>query len=181
MKLQLSLLSTLLLASASTFAVEPPVTVNGGNINFEGELVNAACAVDVNSANQKVELGQYRTATLAKAGDKTTPVSFKINLVDCDPEVQATAAVAFNGQTKDVSGNLLTTNSGGNGVAATNVGIEISDSISGPLVLNGANFSTPKNLMPGNNTMYFSARYVATGVATPGAANSAATFVVRYE
>jgi len=178
MKLKLTLLSSLLLSSASTFAV----TIAGGSINFEGELVNAACAVATDSTNQTVVLGQYRTASLAQAGDRTAPIPFQINLVDCDPEVQATAAIAFNGQTTDANANLLATNASGlNSTAAENVGIEISDSTSTPLMLNGTGFSTPITLSPGNNSLNFSARYVATGASTPGTANAAATFVINYE
>lgn len=178
--LNLTLLSTLL-CSVSAFAADP-VTVNGGTVHFTGELVNAACAVSTASANQTVELGQYRTASLAAVGEKTTPVPFKIQLVDCDPTVQATAAVAFYGQTSDANPELLAVSAGGtNATAAQNVGIEVADDKSKILGFGGDDFSTPKALLEGNNDLNFSARYVATGVATPGTANADATFVVKYE
>lgn len=178
--LQLTLLSTLL-CSASVFAANP-VTVDGGTVHFTGKLVNAACAVSTESANQTVELGQYRTASLATAGEKTAPVPFKIQLVDCDPSVQATASVAFYGQTTDVNPELLTVSAGGsNATAAKNVGIEVSDAKSKILGFGGEDFSNPKTLLEGNNDLNFSARYVATGAATPGTANADATFVVKYE
>ncbi|ENV91980.1 type 1 fimbrial major subunit FimA [Acinetobacter bereziniae] len=182
MKLSLLKIATLsaLAISGSAFAADA-VTVNGGTVHFTGELVNAACAVSTESANQTVDLGQYRIARLEAAGDKTTPVPFQIKLVDCDPTVQATAAVAFYGQAETSNPNLLTVSAGSNATSATNVGIEISDDTSKILGVSGSSFSTPKNLIAGDNTLQFSARYVATGKSTPGQANADATFVVKYE
>ena len=39
-------------------------TVNGGTVHFKGEIVDAACAVSLNSFDQIVSLGQVRTAKL---------------------------------------------------------------------------------------------------------------------
>ena len=183
MKLGLLSISALSALAISTSALAAdPVTVNGGTVHFTGEIVNAACAVSTESANQTVDLGQYRTARLALAGDKTTPVPFQIKLVDCDPTVQATAPVSFYGQTDPTNAQLLAVSAGGtNSTAATNVGIELSDDVSKILGLGGTDFSTPKNLIEGDNVLQFSARYVATGASTPGQANADATFVVKYE
>ena len=184
--MKLALLSTATLSaltlSVSAFAADP-VTVNGGTVHFTGEIVNAACAVSTESSNQTVDLGQYRTARLAVAGDKTnSQYRFQIKLVDCDPTVQATAAVAFYGQSVTSNANLLSVAAGGtNSTSATNVGIEIADDTSKILGVTGASFSTPKTLITGDNTLQFSARYVATGASTPGQANADATFVVKYE
>lgn len=174
--------ASVLLVSSSVFALDPPVTIQGGTVHFTGELVNAACAVSTDSANQTVNLGQYRTAKLATSGDKTTPVPFQIKLVDCDPAVQATAAVAFYGQTVLGNPNLLAVSSGGgNATAAQNVGIEVADDLSKALGFGGLDFSAAKKLNTGSNVLNFSARYVATGISTPGLANADATFVVKYE
>lgn len=185
MKLQMTLVSSLLLASASAFAADP-VTVNGGTVNFEGEFVNAACAVATQSANQTVVLGQYRSATLAQSGDTTSPVPFTIRLTDCDETVQATASVSFNGSALGVNQELLSvnaagSNSGGNAVVAQNVGIQITDHTQKILGFNTGVFSTAKDLIKGDNILEFTARYVATGAVTPGAANATATFLVHYE
>ena len=50
-----SVLSLSGVASAATI-------VNGGKINFTGEIVNAACVVSTKSIDQTVNIGQYRTA-----------------------------------------------------------------------------------------------------------------------
>ncbi|ERK09501.1 Fimbriae-like adhesin SfmA [Pantoea sp. AS-PWVM4] len=92
--------STLVAAVAlmSGVAHADAVSVNGGTVHFEGQLVNAACAVSTQSDNQTVRLGQYRTA-----------------------------AVAFAGQTDATDPTLLAVNSGDNGTMARGVGIEILD------------------------------------------------------
>lgn len=65
--------SVLAMSSAAVSAAEGDesvtTTVNGGVIHFKGEVVNAACAIDSESMNQTVELGQVRSSRLAKAGD----------------------------------------------------------------------------------------------------------------
>ncbi|MEM8370706.1 type 1 fimbrial major subunit FimA [Morganella morganii] len=174
-----SVVSALLFSAAASAA--DPVIVNGGTVHFTGELVNAACAVSTESSNQTVELGQYRTAKLAASGDMSTPVPFKIKLVDCDPAVATTAAVAFSGQSMTGDATLLAVNSGTNAPAAQNVGIQISDTASKVLSPSGADFSATKTLIQGTNVLDFTARYVAKGATTPGQANADETFVVKYE
>ena len=44
--------------------------VNGGTVHFKGEVVEAACAVNMNSADQTVQLGQVRAAKLDADGKK---------------------------------------------------------------------------------------------------------------
>jgi major type 1 subunit fimbrin (pilin) len=157
-------------------------TVNGGNVHFKGELVNAACAVSTDSSNQEVKLGQYRTASFAKTGDTSAKIPFSIVLNDCDPTVAATAAVAFTGQVDAKDNTLLAVASSDNADTATGVGIEILDTASATLAPNGATFSTAQNLVEGTNTLRFTARYKATADTTaPGQANADATFVMKYE
>ncbi len=52
-----SALAAALFAATGSYAA----VVDGGTIHFEGELVNAACSVNTDSADQVVTLGQYRT------------------------------------------------------------------------------------------------------------------------
>lgn len=95
--------SVLAMSSAAVSAAEGDesvtTTVNGGVIHFKGEVVNAACAIDSESMNQTVELGQVRSSRLAKAGDLSSAVGFNIKLNDCDTNVSSNAAVAFLGTT----------------------------------------------------------------------------------
>lgn len=57
MKLKLmtsSVIAGLMFAAGAAHA--DPVSVSGGTVHFEGELVNAACAVSTKSADQTVTL-----------------------------------------------------------------------------------------------------------------------------
>lgn len=184
MKLKLmtsSVIAGLMLVAGSAVAADP-VSVSGGTVHFEGELVNAACAVSTQSADQVVTLGQYRTANFAAVGDTTAQIPFSIVLNDCDPSVAATAAVAFSGQSDLTNDALLAIVSSDNSTTAGGVGIEILDSKSSPLKPDGATFSTAQALVEGTNTLRFSARYKATAAsATPGQANADATFIMKYE
>ncbi|TCM65169.1 major type 1 subunit fimbrin (pilin) [Acinetobacter calcoaceticus] len=182
-------LLTASLITAATFSTvafaadtpKDPVTVNGGTIKFTGEIVNAACAVNTQSANQTVDLGQHRTAALAIKGDKTPVVPFKIALEDCDPTVSATASVAFYGKATADGALLEVSSAGSNSPAAENVGIQITDFSNKVLGFTGTDFSTAKTLNAGKNELGFTAQYVATGTATPGRADAEATFVVKYQ
>ncbi|WP_279051063.1 type 1 fimbrial major subunit FimA [Cedecea davisae] len=184
-KIAASLVATLALVSAAANAADPvvdPVTVNGGTVHFQGELVNAACAVSTQSDGQVVKLGQYRTAAFTKVGDTSSQIPFNIVLTDCDSTVAATASVAFSGQTDATDPTLLAVNSGGNATTAKGVGIEILDRTSKTLAPNGSTFSTAQTLNDGENTIPFTARYKATAAtATAGLANADATFVMKYE
>ena len=176
-----SVVASLMLVAGAAAAADP-VSVSGGTVHFEGQLVNAACAVSTQSANQVVTLGQYRTASFTAVDDTTAQVPFSIVLNDCDPDVAKTAAVAFSGQADNTNPKLLAVTSSDNGTTAGGVGIEILDNTSTALKPDGASFSTAQALVEGSNTLRFSARYRATAAsATPGQANADATFIMKYE
>ncbi|MDU7740469.1 MAG: type 1 fimbrial major subunit FimA [Citrobacter sp.] len=165
-----SVIASLMLVAGAAVAADP-VSVSGGTVHFEGELVNAACAVSTQSSDQVVTLGQYRTASFAAVGDTTAQIPFSIVLNE-----------AFSGQSDITNNNLLAVTSADNGTTASGVGIEILDNTSTALKPDGATFSTAQALVEGTNTLRFSARYKATATsATPGQANADATFIMKYE
>lgn len=174
-----SIIAVSLLSAGMTHAAT--TTVNGGTVRFEGSVVNAACAVDAGSVEQKVQLGQVKTATLSEAGKTSPAVGFNIQLNDCDTTVATKAAIAFSGVTvsADNPTALALENSAAGG--ATNVGVQVLDKAGKALAFDGASFSTAQTLIDGTNILPFQARYVATGVATPGIANANANFKVQYE
>ena len=177
--LAIVVLSALSLSSAAALA--DTTTVNGGTVHFKGEVVNAACAVDAGSADQTVQLGQVRTASLAQEGATSSAVGFNIQLNDCDTTVADKAAIAFLGTAIDGNHpNVLALQSSAAG-SATKVGVQILDRTGAALALDGATFSAQTTLNNGTNTIPFQARYFATGAATPGAANADATFKVQYQ
>ena len=165
--------SVLAMSSAAVSAAEGDesvtTTVNGGVIHFKGEVVNAACAIDSESMNQTVELGQVRSSRLAKAGDLSSAVGFNIKLNDCDTNVSNNAAVAFLGTTVTSNDDTLALQSSAAG-SAQNVGIQILD----------RTFSAKTDLIDGTNILPFQARYIALGQSVAGTANADATFKVQY-
>ncbi|HGU5176604.1 TPA: type 1 fimbrial major subunit FimA [Escherichia coli] len=171
--------SVLAMSSAAVSAAEGDesvtTTVNGGVIHFKGEVVNAACAIDSESMNQTVELGQVRSSRLAKAGDLSSAVGFNIKLNDCDTNVSSNAAVAFLGTTVTSNDDTLALQS-----SAENVGIQILDRTGEVLILDGASFSAKTDLIDGTNILPFQARYIALGQSVAGTANADATFKVQY-
>ncbi|EFI8105282.1 fimbrial protein [Escherichia coli] len=163
--------SVLAMSSAAVSAAEGDesvtTTVNGGVIHFKGEVVNAACAIDSESMNQTVELGQVRSSRLAKAGDLSSAVGFNIKLNDCDTNVSSNAAVAFLGTTVTSNDDTLALQSSAAG-SAQNVGIQILDRTGEVLILDGATFSAKTDLIDGTNILPFQARYIALGQSVAG-------------
>ena len=161
--------------------VSSPQTADGGKVHFKGEFIASACAVENDSQDQTVTLGQYSTKSIKKVGDTTTKVPFNINLVDCDKGAFSNVSVAFSAPSKD--GQLLEVDgSGSNEAVAQGVGIELLDNSMKTIQVAGSTFSTPQTLYDGRNSLNFFARYKATNATvTPGQANATATFKIKYQ
>lgn len=192
--MKLSKISVALITSVSLFsacgayaadeesATTAVVTTQGGTVHFIGSLVNAACAVSTDSADQIVNLGQYRTASMAGVGTTSATIPFTIVLNDCDTEVATTAKVAFSGQLASGNNQLLAVSSSDNTATATGVGIQILDEDSSAMTPDGSTFSKGHTLIDGTNTLNFSARYVSTAATpTAGQANADAVFTMQYQ
>lgn len=172
------LAASLLLANVGAQAASS-VTASGGTIHFTGSLVNAACAVATESADQTVALGEYRTGAFSAVGDKTALIPFEIVLNECDTSVSTAATVTFTGQTDGENSGLFAVNSSSNQTTATGVGIQILDTADKEVTPGTATSSF--TLADGTNTMHYTARYVSTSATpTAGVANADVTFVVNY-
>jgi type 1 fimbria pilin len=158
------------------------VTVNGGTIHFKGSLVDAACSVSTDSADQIVDLGQHPLHIFKAIGDKSEAHPFTIKLEDCDTTIASTASVAFSGVADTTQPDLLAVDSsGGNGSSATGVGIQILDEKSSVVPPDGTTFSAPHTLIDGENILNFKSQYVSTVAApTAGQANADAVFIMQY-
>ena len=177
----ISLAASMMLFSGLAQA-RAPVVIPGGNIHFEGELVQVACAISVQSNSQTVAMGQYHTTLFSNVGDTTPPVPFTLTVNDCDRSVATQASVAFAGKADTVDPTLLALTAGANGTSATGIAIEILDSNSDTLKPDGATYSATRNLASGSNTLHFAARYKATAAEViPGSANADTMFIMKYE
>ncbi|OON40534.1 type-1 fimbrial protein subunit A [Izhakiella australiensis] len=183
-KLALAGMSFSLLISGVAYAADGDTSViaNGGTIHFQGEFINAACAVSTESSNQTVQMGQYRTAAFKAVGDTLTSVPFTISLNECDNSIAKQAQVSFAGQLDATDKTLLALNSAGNASTAKGVALQILDSASNPITPDGSTYSVAQNLINGTNTLRFSANYKSTAEkVTAGQANADATFMIKYQ
>ncbi|WP_289347460.1 fimbrial protein [Pantoea stewartii] len=79
-----TLMPSFFMLAFSGHAAPNKVTVAGGNINFEGAVVAAPCAVDNTSDGQTVRLGQVPANRLSAKGNTSSAVPFNIKLTGCD-------------------------------------------------------------------------------------------------
>lgn len=150
-----------------------------GTVNFTGEILDAACTVDVASQNQSVDLGKYNKSEFTLKGDKTAATGFDIVLKDC-PETVTSAKVRFDGQPDTVDSSLLAVDSSVAG-AATGVAINLMTADKADLPLHGSNSYNYALSSTEDNKLDFYAQYKSTAAAvTAGPANSVATFSVVY-
>lgn len=167
------------LALFSVFCGTAVSTANAadGTIQFNGEIIDAACTVSPASANQTVTLGQVSSSALATVNQRAAATSFQIDLTACPASV-TTASVKFDGNSYQGDSSTLALSPVPG--AATGVGIQIRTATG--LVLPLYYGSTPTALTQGTtNTLKFDAAYVAKSVpVTAGPANAVATFSVIY-
>lgn len=163
---------------SSAMAESTPATVSGGTVNFVGSVVNAACSVSSDSADQTVTLAQVRTARLAEAGQVAgQQQKFEIKLEDCDSTVSQNAAVIFNGASDSTTVGALANTAGAG--SASNVALQLYGPDGTALKVGDTSASTV--LIDGENTLPFSVDYVATaGAATAGNVAATATFNMVY-
>lgn len=179
-----TLISSAIIASALFSGIASAVTVNGGSLEFKGELVNASCAVDTSSANQTINMGQIRTGSFTSVGSTTGPVPFEIRLTGCDTAViggattPPTVKVGFTGVVDSTNANALSVTGTG---AAKGIGLQILDR-SGTAVPFDGTATTELDVVAGNMSIPFNARYISTLAAVvAGSANANATFYLTYE
>ncbi|HEC0404278.1 TPA: fimbrial protein [Klebsiella aerogenes] len=167
-----AVMATTTLAMSNAFAA-------AGTVNFTGEILDAACTVDVNSQNQTVDLGKYNKSEFTTAGDRTAAKKFSIVLKNCPATVSA-AKVRFDGKPEATDSNLLAIDSSVAG-AATGVAINLMTADKVDLPLHGDNGYSYPLITAADNTLDFYAQYKSTSSnVTSGLANSVANFSVIY-
>lgn len=137
-----------LLLTSSMALSQSMAKVDGGSVHFKGTVVNAGCAVDTNSIEQEVSMGQIRRDAFTGVGSWVDPVGFTITLTDCDISVSQSAGVAFQGPS-DIHDPLVFAVANGPG-SAVGVGLGIYDEQSNLIVPNSAPRAY-KTLIDGTN------------------------------
>ena len=165
---KISLGMALLFASASTLAYD-------GTVNFNGEIVDNACAVSGTTGNSMIVLMDAVNKSSFSSGRgvvaATTP--FTLTLTNCPT---TNARVRFEGTQADGYPDALAISGGAKGV-----GIQLYNQDMSKLPLYTA--SNYYQLQEENeaNELNFYASYVATGAAIePGPANASANFTISY-
>lgn len=177
-------LSVALVVASCSFGV----AASDGVINISGRIVNAACKVDVNSANVNVVLPTVSVDAMgATAGNIAGKRPFDINLKDC---VSATSEaqlirVAFYGTPDEVDPTVLK-----NGGDAGGVGVVLlRDDGSSKIDINGGPNKAPSITLPSpaegkkDLTLTFNAAYIASlsgGPVTAGTVVAQATWEIEY-
>jgi type 1 fimbria pilin len=145
-----------------------------GTVHFKGEIIDAPCSIDPNSADQSVDLGQVSNSALANKG-KSTPVPFEILLRNCDISTYKTVTATWSG-TPDVN---MPTAWGITGTAS-GAAIIIRDASEKEIELGKA--SAPTTLTADNTTIAMSAFLQGDGqTVVPGVFTGAADFTLTYQ
>ncbi len=176
-------------AGASLLAISAHAA--DGQINFEGELTAQTCLIDVdgNAANPAiVTLAKVAAAGLQTAGTTAAQRNFNINLKNC-VGVAGTARAFFEDDANFVDSADGTLKNLATGVdAATLVGLQLVDGISGAAIVVGSGLqigatgtNTARDIVADMATLPYAVQYISRGAATAGKVNGSVTYSIVYE
>lgn len=156
------------------------VTVAGGNMRFQGEIIAEACRVEAGSHHMNVIMGQVRSNQFHFVGEEASPTPFEIKLLGCSATVSKHVSVAFHGVADRKNPQLLSVGEG-DGIAS-GVAVAIFDRKNKLLPINGPVHSSTSLPIDGLLSLRFIAKYSSTDlVVTGGRANATALFSLTYE
>ncbi|AHY09669.1 type 1 fimbrial protein [Serratia plymuthica] len=173
------LLLGVLLLGGSAAAATPFDVIEGttGTVSFFGGLLSAPCSLVLDSRDQAIDLGEVSARDFQNAGDRSTPVRFRLSFRNCllgakaladNPAGQRNgdagrlylqgeqaATLVFLGDSDANNPDLLKLNGGVQGI-----GLRLTDQQGRALSLNQQ--SRPYILQPGSNTLWFNAQIEST-------------------
>jgi major type 1 subunit fimbrin (pilin) len=172
-----------MIASAALAAAMPMAShAADGTITFNGTIVAQTCTINGNGSGSKdftVQLPNVSASALSETGQTAGITPFNIALSACSAGTGNVHAYFEPGPTTDVSTGNLTLNAGG----ALNVQIGLLNGDSSPITMgaaDGKQNSRAVAITSGAATLPYFAEYVATGVATAGAAQSSVMYTLVY-
>jgi major type 1 subunit fimbrin (pilin) len=168
---------------AAALAAALPMTSHAadGTITFTGTIVSQTCTINGNGSGSKdfaVALPTVSASALNGAGQKAGRTPFNIQLTACSGTGNVHAYFEPGATTDAGTGNLKL-NAGG----ADMVQIGLLNDDFSPIVMGAADVaqnSHAVSVASGTATLPYFAEYVATGVATAGAANSSVMYTLVY-
>lgn len=155
------------------------VTLPGGNMRFQGNIIAGSCRAEAGDRQMTVNMGQISSNRFHAVGEDTNPVPFDIHLQDCSPAVSERVGVAFHGVADGKNPDVLSVGEGPG--IATGIGIALFD--------NEGRF-VPLNRPPGSRIrrytgpaiLHFVAKYRATGrQVTGGMVSAQVWFSLTYQ
>jgi major type 1 subunit fimbrin (pilin) len=175
-----------LLAVALFGAVAAPTAsfASDGTINFSGMLTDNTCKPSVNGTGKdgQVNLPTVSVDALAKKGDVTGDTHYQIKLSGCTGDLTNVAVYYEAGPTVDYeTGNLV--NALGD---ATNVEVQLLNAADGGKIELGAVDAASQNaaymeIVGGEATLDYVARYYALGPTGPGSVETSVTYSLIYK
>lgn len=178
------LLLSAMIAAAGVVALAPAAYAADGTITFNGSVTANTCTINgsVSPASQSVQLPVVSATTLNGGAGKTAgQTAFQIALANCGGSGSVRAH--FEGPNVDTSNGYLLL-SGTTGVAS-NVEIQLLNSLSQPILANAVDGSQNTDLVPisgGGATLHFYAQYISTaGTVSAGSANSSVLYTLSYQ
>lgn len=171
--------TTFCLALSLASLVSASVIAADGTVNFKGKISDAPCSVSIPSSNQDVQLGTVPAADLNASGLKSPQKSFQIDLLNCSAAAKS-VTVTFGGSSP-VANPALFNVSSSTGMAASNVGIEITDSKGVDIKPNVASSTISLTPSIASQSLFFTANYQSYGIATVGDADATSDFTLTYQ
>lgn len=181
-KLVLSALVASAFLSSTAFAADPvpELKVNGGQITFNGEIIDGACSIEAGDNDKIVTLPSVKASTFTAANQvANAKTEFTITLKDCSIETYKTVGVTFSGQNDTTNSAYLGNNNPGAG-AAKNVALQLYGQDGDKITL-GTKEAGAKTMVTGTNVLRYSVDYVSTSAGvTSGPVTSTADFQLNY-
>ncbi|EOC5255458.1 fimbrial protein [Enterobacter asburiae] len=173
-------MASIMASATCAQAASTTTTVNGGNIKFMGSVVDAPCAVALESEDQVVHIDQITLKSLgAKDAVSGQSKPFYVTLTNCDVSTYTNAAISFSGQSDAVTAGALANTAGSGG--ATGVALRLFGPDGKAMDVNSGTASDTIPLSKGDNTIPMSVDYLTTGdEPTAGAVEAVATFQIIY-
>lgn len=171
--------AVLALSASSLSAFANPLDGDGGEIRFEGKIVEKTCTVAVNGtvtpAVATITLPETNVGLLKFAGNTAGETPFTVSLKDCRTNASS-ANIFFTSAQLD--GDQLK-NIAPLDKAAGNVALQLTDKNGSPLDLSGKTPSSiPLNAGAGDAT--YNVAYYAKAAVTAGDVVSTAMYVIGY-
>lgn len=166
---KVSFLALGLLAAAQIHSA----TASDGSVTFTGLIKNQTCTAN----SPTVILPEIGTGSLSTAAQVAGATRFTIDLTDCAPATGNVYAYFEQGANVNANGRLNNTG------AATNLEVQLLDSVDQPMNLGSADQTSSAITVPVNNgtaSLPYTARYYATGTVEGGSVASSVTFSIVY-